>query len=772
MLKTLPHCRRLTTIALVGNYIPRQCGIAVFTADLLTALNREQSDLAIWAAAMNDQEEGYDYPEQVRYEINQRFIADYRLAADFINMNKADVVCLQHEFGIFGGSDGSYVIELLEHIQAPRITTFHTVLHSPSSGQMNITRKIAQLSDSLVVMSNKAKDILQQVYGIPAEKINIIPHGIPDVPFADPYYYKDYFGLSTRKVLLTFGLLSPNKGIEFMIEAMPRIIQEHPDVTYIILGASHPHEKKYRGDSYRLSLQRRARDLGVDSNILFYNRFVSLQELKKFLGAADIYITPYLNQEQITSGTLAYALGAGKAVVSTPYWHAEELLADGRGTLIPFRDAPALAEAVNHLLSNESLRQTMRKQAYTYGRTMVWKEVARCYLTLFERSTFHQDYHLKSKELRRLPASLQLEFPQPKLDHIINLTDDTGILQHAKYCIPKRSHGYCTDDNARALLCMAMYREMFSDSREVQKLTYTYLSFLQDAFCNQVGRFRNFLQYDRKWLDEIGSEDCHGRSVWALGEVSQGIDDDDIRDISITLFQQALPAMHHFNSPRAWAFALVGLHAYLKRFQGDSEARRTREVLAEKLLTLYNEHSSDTWPWIEDMLSYANGKIPQALIISGHDMQREEMLQAGLRLLTWLIHIQFDPQGHFAPIGNAGWYPRGGEKARFDQQPIEAFHMIQACHAAYQVTLEKAWIDHARRCMDWFLGKNDLKLPLYCNTTGGCCDGLQPDRVNRNQGAESTLAGLMSLLNIHQLRGHQISSEVSAAEEDTNSVNL
>jgi glycosyltransferase involved in cell wall biosynthesis len=766
MSQNMPYHGQIGKVALVGNYIPRQCGIAVFTADLLNALTREQPDMEIWAAVINDQMEGYAYPDQVRFEINQRSITDYRLAADFLNINKVDIVCLQHEFGIFGGTDGAHIIELLENLQAVRVTVLHTVLLEPSPGQLAIIKRIGQLSDKIVVMSAKAKDILQQVYHIHPDKITIIPHGVPDVPFVDPYFYKDRFGLENRQLLLTFGLLSPNKGIETMIDALPRIVKEHPNVIYIVLGATHPHEKKQRGETYRLSLQRKARDLGVSNNILFDDRFVSLPELLEFMGAADVYISPYLNKEQITSGTLAYALGCGKATVSTPYWYAEELLGEGRGMLVPFNDTPAMADAVNELLANEPKRQAMRKKAYTYGRTMIWKEAARNYVSLFQDIKQHQEYRPKSAVISKILGSQPRELPQPKLDHIMRLTDDTGILQHANYIVPDRNYGYCTDDNARALIAVLMYQEVFSESKEITRLTYVYLSFLQDAFNEETGRFRNFMDYTRVWTEKTGSEDSHGRAVWALGEAASMCDQEEIRAFAVSLFKKALPAVGELTSSRAWAFSLKGLYAYQKRYKGDSDVRRMMELLSEKLFALYRQNSQEDWPWVADTVTYANAIIPQAMIISGQALHQEEMLHVGLESLAWLVRIQRDPRGWFVPVGNAGWFQRGGEHARFDQQPIEAYHMIEACHEAYLATMDTAWLDHGVLCMEWFFGRNDLNLSLYNHTTGGCCDGLRPDGVNGNQGAESTLAGIMSLLNMHRMRSRRISAEVAVS--DTN----
>lgn len=762
MIKSVNYPSDLHKIALIGNFLPRQCGIATFTKDLLEAISEEIPGGDCFAVVMNDIPEGYRYPGQVRFEVNQRVLAEYRLAADFLNMNQVEVVCLQHEFGIFSGDNGVHVLDLLGDLRMPLVTTLHTVIQTPTQGQMSVTKRIAQLSDRLVVMSHKAEKLLQTIYNVPAEKIVLIHHGIPDVPFWDSNYFKDQYGVEGRKVMMTFGLLSPSKGIETVIDALPTIVARHPETVYIVLGATHPNVKKEQGESYRFYVQRRARELGVGNHLIFHNRFVDLQELSKCLGATDIYVSPYPNRDQIVSGTLAYALGCGKAVVSTPYYYAEEMLAEGRGRLVPFKDSAALAEQVNDLLDHEAECYVMRKRAYTYSRSMVWKEVARQYLDVFNQVKRERESAPRLVFRARTMESALRENPQPKLDHIIRLTDDVGILQHAKFIVPDRFHGYCTDDNARALIAVLLAREMLSDGEVVINLACTYIGFLHHAFNEENGRFRNFMGYDRRWQEAVGSEDSHGRAVWGLGEAVVLAESADIRDAARAVFEKALPALADFDSPRAWAFALVGIHAYLSKFGGDSEVRRIREKLANKLLRLFYDNASEDWPWIEDTVTYANGKIPQALILSGSRQNRADMLNAGLRCLEWLMEIQTDPKGHFVPVGNNGWYPKRGIKARFDQQPIEALDMIDACHEAYDATNDSKWVSHAQRCLEWFLGRNDLNAPLYEHKSGGCCDGLQADGPNRNQGAESTLVCFLSLLILNQMRSHQIAVEATA----------
>ena len=743
---------RPTTLALVGNFPPRKCGIATFTCDLMNALAGELPETNCWAVAMNDVQRGYNYPPQVQFEVYYKNLTDYRLAVDFLNMNQVEAVFLQHEYGIFGGDHGKHVIELLGSLRMPVLTTLHTVLMEPSPKQRSAIEEISRFSDRMIVMSQRGVDTLQRVYGIPTEKVVLIHHGIPDLAFVDPNYFKDQFGVEGRKVILTFGLLSRNKGIDFMIDAMPEIVKRHPEAVYIVLGETHPHVMREEGDAYRLSLQLRARNLGMEKNVIFHNRYVDLRELCDFLGAADIYVTPYLNREQIVSGTLAYALGAGKATISTPYWYAEEMLADGRGRLVPFKNSEALAEQVVDLLDNEMDRHAMRKRAYTFCRSMVWKEVARSYLNEFSRVKRERALAPRFSIQASLQRVMPLELPLLRFDHLYRLTDDVGILQHANYIIPDRFNGYCTDDNARGLIAALMAYNLVYDDSKLIRLACRFMSFLHHGLNESTGRFRNFLSYDRRWLEEKGSEDSHGRAIWSLGVVVSLIRWESLTAAALRLFERAFPVMEGFKSPRAQAFGLLGANAYLKKFSGDSEVRRIRDSLAGRLFKQFQDNASEDWPWFEDTITYANGKIPQALIATGTSLQREDMVNAGFRSLEWLLRIQTDPEGHFVPVGNDGWYSRTGPRARFDQQPIEAQNMIEACIAAYRVTNDKKWINLTQNCFEWFLGRNDLNEPVYDHETCGCCDGLTADGVNQNQGAESTLAWMISLLHMHSLR--------------------
>lgn len=743
--------KRPPTIALIGNHLPRQCGIGTFTTDLVEALSVEAKDTEFWAAVMNDVPEGYDYPSRVRFEINYKNLADYRLAAEFFNMNRVEVVCLQHEFGIFGGTSGNHILELVRNLRMPIAVTLHTVLESPNAQQKSVVEEIGHLSDRLIVMSHRAIDILHKAYNVDQEKVVMIPHGIPDVPFVDPNYYKDQFGVEGRKVIFTFGLLSPGKGVEYVIDALPTIVEKYPEIVYIVLGATHPHIKRIEGESYRMNLQLRAKELGVKEHLIFHNRFVTLNELCEFLGAADIYVTPYLNKEQVVSGTLAYALGAGKAIVSTPYWYAEEMLDEERGRIVPFCDSDALAAQVIDLFDREVERHMIRKRAYTFGREMIWSKVALRYLDVFIDAKQERQQRPKAVFRAKTLESNPYEMPQIRFDHLYRLTDDVGVLQHAKFIVPNRRHGYCTDDNARALIAVMMAHELTLFGDEIIDLAYRYLSFLHHAYNRERRRFRNFMNYERVWLEEEGSEDSHCRALWSLGMTIAMSKSEGLTSVALNLFEKALTAVKEFEHPRSWAFGLIGIHAYLRRFSGDSEVRRIREKLAIQLFDRYNVVATESWPWFDEKLTYANAKIPHALLLSGRWLYHGEMVEAGIRALEWLCQIQTDRKGHFTPIGNSEWFSRDGNRARFDQQPIEAQTMIEACTEAYNITNDIRWCTEAQRCFDWFLGRNDLDKPLFDFQTGGCCDGLTVNGPNRNQGAESTLAWLLSLLNMHML---------------------
>jgi glycosyltransferase involved in cell wall biosynthesis len=738
-----------TRIAFVGNYLPRQCGIATFTTDLCTAIGAEYGSERLFAIPVNDPDAYYDYPEQVRLELAQDDLTSYQRAADFLNFNGNDLVCLQHEYGIYGGVAGGHILSFLRKLKMPLVTTLHTVLREPDLDQRAVLEEISILSDRLIVMSEQAAEMLREVYAVPANKIDVICHGVPDLPFTDPNYFKDTLGVEGKSVLLTFGLLSPNKGIENVIRALPSILSRHSNVVYIVSGATHPHLRKREGERYRESLMALAEDLGVGVNLILSNRFVPAEELIQHMGAADIYITPYRHEAQVVSGTLAIALGAGKAIISTPYWHAKELLADGRGVIVPFEDPSAIAEAVLHLLNNQAERHAMRKRAYLHSRGTTWPNTARAYMASFQRARQERASKPRASNQEDPGRSSVNSLPKLNTNHLLALTDDTGIFQHAIYTVPNAREGYTTDDNARALIVSTFLENCHSteDLREYSDLSQRYLAFLWLAFHQDSGRFRNFLGYDRRWLEDIGSEDSHGRALWSLGTVLGRSQNPGLRGAAGRLFEVAVPTTLTFSSPRAWAFCVLGMQAYLDWFPGDRVIQGARNALANRLLDIYERSRSEEWHWFEKSLSYSTARLPQALILAGWHSDNRSMMQAGMQSLRWLLREQLrEDCDVFVPIGSRGFYVQGEEKARFDQQPVEACATISACLEAQRLTGDAQWFTEARRIFGWFLGRNDLQTQLYDATTGGCRDGLHPDRVNENQGAESTLSFLMALL--------------------------
>jgi len=744
-----------TRIAFIGNYLPRKCGIATFTTDLCSALAAEYGEERLFAIPVNDLDSSYDYPRRVRLELEQEDISSYARAADFLNFNGNDLVCLQHEYGIYGGSAGRHILTLLRRLKMPLVTTLHTVLREPDAHQRMALEEIAHLSDRMIVMSALAARLLREVYAVPGEKIDVIPHGVPDLPFMDPNFFKDKFGTEGKSVLLTFGLLSPNKGIENVIRALPGILAKQPNVVYVVSGVTHPHIIRREGERYREELQALAQELGVADHLILNNRFVSTEELMEHVGAADIYITPYQQEAQAVSGTLAIALGAGKAIISTPYWHASELLAGGRGVLVPFEAPDAIADAVLALLANDAERHAMRKRAYMYSRGTTWPETARAYMASFQRARFERSLHPRAANQEEAAVERMDTPPAINTGHLLAMTDDTGILQHAIFSVPNTGEGYTTDDNARALIVSILLDEEQGEAPQpaYASLSHRYLSFLWLAFNTDTGRFRNFLGYDRRWLETVGSDDSHGRALWSLGKVLGVSRNAGLRGAAGRLFEAAVPATLTFGSPRAWAYSILGMQAYLDWFPGDRAIQNARNILANRLLEIYERTHSEEWRWFEKSLSYSNARLSQALILAGWRSDNQRMIEAGMDSLKWLVAEQhLDNKEIFVPIGSSGFFIEGSEKARFDQQPVEACATVSACLEVYKLTEESQWLEEANRVFHWFLGKNDLQVPLYDTVTGGCRDGLHPDRVNENQGAESTLSFLIALLEMQKAK--------------------
>ena len=744
-------------IAFIGNHLPRRCGIATFTNDLHRAVAMARSDLETGVVAMTDPGGVYNYPQAVRLAIQDENIGEYVAGAAFLNNAGFDVVSLQHEYGIFGGQAGGNITELVSRLEMPVVTTLHTVLAKPTPAQHDVMQRIIDISAKVVVMSEKGRQLLRSAHDVPASKIETIPHGIPDLPFRETHSAKAKLGFTGQTVILTFGLLSPNKGIETMLDAMPGIIKLCPDVVYVVLGATHPNLVRQQGEAYRHGLMTRVRDLGIQDHVVFFNQFVEQSTLLDFISMCDVYVTPYLNEAQMTSGTLAYSFGLGKAVVSTPYWHAKELLGDGRGILVPFGDAKAISSEIAALLTNDVRRHAMRKRAYASSRSMTWRETAERYLTVFES--------VREQTIEKiLPAAARSvsggnAIPGLRLAHFLSLCDGTGILQHAVHSVPDRAHGYCVDDNARALLLSSA----LANSGGVQLLpeigTTTFAAFIQHAWNPDTHRFRNFMGYNRQWLEESGSEDSHGRTLWALGECARSDAVPSRRKWAAALFKAALPVLERFSSPRAWVFALLGLDAYCTVETPDTNAGGMRKLLADRLMALFLANQHKDWVWFEDVLAYDNARFSQALIQAGLATGTPAYVETGLRSLRWLMSVQTTSSGCFRPVGSASFGKIRQLPNAFDQQPVEAWATISACIAAYGVSNGEEWSLEARRAFDWFLGKNDLQTTLIDPVTGSCSDGLHPDRANENKGAESVLSYLLSLVELRQFMAAAVTVE-------------
>src|ERR1700686_4453511 len=742
--------RALQRVAFIGNHLPRRCGIATFTHDLHRAVLTSHQDLETCVVAMTNPGCTYDYPPAVRFQVREEMIDDYAQGAELLNSASFDVVSLQHEYGIFGGEAGGNIIDLLSRLEMPVITTLHTVLADATPIQRDVMRRIIDTSAKIVVMSETACELLRSVHDVAAHKIDVIPHGIPDFPFLEPHHAKVEFGFEEKTIILTSGLLSPNKGIEVMLDAMPSIIKSRPNAVYVILGATHPNLVRDQGEAYRDGLTARVRELGIGDHVVFFNQFVDQATLLNFISMCDVYVTPYLNEAQMTSGTLSYSFGLGKAVVSTPYWHAKELLSDGRGILVPFGDAKALGAAISGLLEDDTRRHAMRKRAYAASRPMTWPRIAERYLAAFECARRTHRLRMVARTIPSEPARDAQARPAMPLGHFLSLCDDTGLFQHALYCVPDRAHGYCTDDNARALL-VACDLSKPGEQCLPEPLTGRFAAFLQHAWNRDTKRFRNFLGFDRRWLEDQGSEDSHGRALWALGECACSGPSPSLRRWAASLFAEALPTVQSFRSPRAWSFALLGLDAYCVAVAEDSDAWRLRGLLADRLIAIMAAVETKDWVWFEEGLAYDNARLSQALIVTGRSTGTPGYVNAGLRSLRWLMTLQTTPAGFFGPIGSDSFGAKRMPPKAFDQQPLEATAAISAFLAAWRADGDVKWKAEAARAFAWFFGSNDLSLPLVDRETGSCRDGLHPDRANENRGGESVVSYLLSLAEMRQL---------------------
>jgi len=728
-------------VVFISSYPPKRCGIATFASDLIknvsTAGGENFEPLVVAMQSNAD----CQYAEPVKFEIRSKVKNDYVSAADYINFSHVDLVCVQHEFGLFGGEGGSYLNLLLHRINAPIITTLHTVMEEPEPHYYRALVDVCEASYKLIVMNDRGITMLHNIYGVPIKKIEFVPHGIPDLPFVDSNYYKHKFGMEGRRTILTFGLLSKNKGIEIMLKALPAVIEADPSVLYVILGATHPDVVRHDGEAYRFSLKQIVKDLQLQDNVIFHDRFVNDQELHNFLCASDIYVTPYLNREQLTSGTLAFAVGTGKAVISTPYWAAQELLADGRGKLVQFGDSRQLAEAVIDLINDSSQLQSLRRRAYDHGRAMTWPTVGKTYWKMFGAKRLPVRLPVKAVPSIEEAISI-LEVPEPPLDHLKRLTDDTGLYQHATFTIPNRNHGYCTDDNARAVVTMIKYYSQYAEP-EALRLFDIYLSFICHAQ-NSNGTVRNFMDFDRHWIQNEPVHDALGRTLWAFGAVMAKPPMPRYLSVIKDCFDRSVGHVPKL-FPRGRAYAILGMADYLKQFPGASDIKRYLAMAADYLVILYETIAKPDWQWFEETLTYDNAILPLALYVAGLITGDDKYIEVAAKTCRFLLENTFDGE-HFSFIGCKGWYEHRQKRAKFDQQPLEVASTVMMLRAAYDVSGDPEFLKLQKKAFDWFLGANDLNIPVYDFRTKGCADGLERSEVNLNQGAESMVSFLLSLL--------------------------
>lgn len=742
-MRNLSPVSSLRRVALVGTSVPRQCGIATFTDDLRHALSRADRSLGVNVVAISDCADSYAYPGHVAFEVQANDPAAYAVAADFLGVSDTDLVCLQHEFGIFGGRAGEHVLGLIEGLTAPLVTTLHTVLEKPDRYQLRGMHAIIDRSERLVVMAEKGRQILKDTYGVPPDKIAVIPHGVPDRAFLDPALAKHALDLADRTVLMTFGLLGPGKGIETAIQALPALIRSHPKVLYMIVGATHPNLLRSEGEQYRQGLVSLAETLGVSDHVRFIDRYCSLDQLLDYLATCDIYLSPYPNEAQIVSGTLAYAMALGKPVVSTPFWYAQEMLANGCGVIVPFAQPDALSGAIGQLIDDDRARSKMRANAYERGRAMIWPRVARQYLALFDE--VRSASRSSGAKIISFPVSGRTFPPAISTAHLAALTDDVGLIQHTKFGVAHRRHGYCLDDNARGLLVMAQLAVHRTLTPNEERLSHVYAAFVEDAFCPSTGKARNLMRFDRTWIEGGGEDDAFGRALWALGNVAILNDERGLGSWAAARLLESASLLPNCTAPRAWSYGLLGIAAFLKRFPGHRSFEAIRDDLAGRLLQRHRDTAGPEWTWFEDRLGYDNARMCEALIICGHDTHEGATLEAGLATLRWLMELQRAPKGYFRPVGTESFGIDRCPPQTFDQQPLEAWAAVSACLAAAKATQDMHWLHEARRAFAWFFGENDLGLPLVDPDRGACFDGLHPDRRNANQGAESTLAYLAAL---------------------------
>lgn len=729
-------------VLLLSTYPPRVCGIATFAHDLRGALLTTEGIDAVDVVAVQQQQDTGDLPPEVVMDIPARDPGSFRAAATMCDREGYDVVLVQHEFGIFGGPAGRHVLEFVDRVEAPVVTTTHTVLGDPPADLQGALHDVCTASAGVIALTEAAVPLLDQIYGIDPGTVHVIPHGVPDVTFDDPEDHKAAVGLKGHPVVLTFGLLSRNKGIEQVLDALPKVVAECPELRYVVLGATHPEVRRTEGESYRRRLLARVSALGLDDNVEFRDRYVDDDDLIAHLLACDVYVTPYQSTEQITSGTLAYAVGMGRAVVSTPYRHAEDLLAEGRGLLVPIGDTVAMAAAIGGLIGDDQRRQEMRRRAYAHGRGMTWTAVSAKTAEVLTRAVTAGDAPAARAAVQEAALALAAD-PRTAaelidLTHLAALTDDAGVLQHATHGVPDRRFGYTTDDQSRALLAAILDHHRTGDELS-RRLALIYLSYLQLAQLPD-GRFRNTMDYARRWADDGGTEDTLGQALWGLGVLIDRPPTHGMGRLGEEMVIAALPAAGDLSHPRSIAYALCGLTTvpHLPR------AVACADRLITRLLDAFTRERRPGWDWCDQTLSYANAKVPEALLRAGRTFDRPELSHLGIQSLDCVLDATYDGQ-MFDFVGNQGWRTRTGTASVYAQQPIEAGYTAQACAYAAEVTGEERYRDLAARAAAWLLGRNRLGVPLYDATTGVCLDGLERTGPSANSGAESVVCALLGL---------------------------
>jgi glycosyltransferase involved in cell wall biosynthesis len=712
----------------LSNYPPKECGIATFTKDLSQAMDKRfNPKLKSKVVALNAPEELYNYNRKVIMEIDKEDINHYIDIAKKINgRDDIKIVSIQHEFGIFGGDYGCYLVPFLEALEKPVVMTFHSVLPNPEEERKKLVQAIVERSSAIIVMAEVAVKILNEDYDIPKSKLFVVHHGIPSVNFKKPEAMKEKLNLQGKKVISTFGLLSRGKGIEHMIKAIPKVVEKHPDVVYLIMGETHPVVRNEEGESYRRELIALINKLGLKNNVKFYNKYLSLDEITNFLQASDIYVCTNLERNQITSGTLAYAMGAGKAVVSTPIIYAEEMLAAERGVLAKFKNPNSYADAINKILDDPDYKELLERNAYAFSRQMIWPNVALSYLKIFNKVV-------------KLREELTEKFPKIKLNHLQNMTDNYGLIQFASHIDPEMKSGYTIDDNARALI-FSLLHDNLSNKGIPSKLTRTYLNFIRKSQ-EADGNFKNNHKNEEEITNKY-SDDSFGRTIWALGYTIYKMKDEKLKEKARQMFLKAFDRISSLETTRSMAFSLCGL-AYYCKDNPNQEAMYLIKTLADRLVELYDEEAGEDWEWFESFLTYANAKLPESLFLAYDLIGDERYLEVGEATLKFLSDTVFI-EDEIYPIGQNGWYNRNGKRALFDQQPLDVSYIIQAFLTAYETTEDSEYYDKAVKAFNWFLGKNHLNQMIYNENTGGCYDGLGRHSVNLNQGAESTVSYLMA----------------------------